>query len=213
MWWQYRRFLRDDYRSWDIPGSRLLPTDRLAKLQSGPLQAWCERIATSYRTPPTAKPSASSVALTLATWSPWISMVRSLTVPPVLQVVRSFLATFSMMETGRCVAKSYTTTTAFPPRWAVSRRSRTRPIFQTGSLGIGVGEEGFSDKGIFSLSSAGPSPLKGGALAFVSTRSLGFFFTAKELVAERRLALNRFLAGTLERNGWGWCNPIRARFR
>jgi len=34
-----------------------------------------------------------------------------------------------------------------------------------------------------------------------------------ELVAERHLALNQFLAGTLERNGWDWCNPIRARFR
>jgi hypothetical protein len=32
-----------------------------------------------YFTPPTMKPSASSAARTLATWSPWTSMVRSLT--------------------------------------------------------------------------------------------------------------------------------------
>jgi hypothetical protein len=61
---------------------------------------------TAHFTPPTTKPSASSVARTLATWSPWISMVRSLTVPPVLQAARSFLATFSIMEAGKWVAKS-----------------------------------------------------------------------------------------------------------
>jgi hypothetical protein len=52
-------------------------------------------------TPATRKPSASRVARILATWSPWISMVRSFTVPPVLHAVRSFFATFSMIETGR----------------------------------------------------------------------------------------------------------------
>ena len=60
-----------------------------------------ERVLGVHFTPATRKPSASRVARILATWSPWISMVRSFTVPPVLQAVRSFFATFSMMETGR----------------------------------------------------------------------------------------------------------------
>jgi hypothetical protein len=59
-----------------------------------------------HLTPPTMKPSASSAARTLATWSPWISIVRSFTVPPVLHADRSFFATFSMIEAGRWVAKS-----------------------------------------------------------------------------------------------------------
>jgi len=65
-----------------------------------------ERGCPFYRTPPTTNPSASRVERILATWSPWISMIRSFTVPPVLQAARSFFATFSMTETGRWVAKS-----------------------------------------------------------------------------------------------------------
>ena|SRR5215469_5639300 len=60
----------------------------------------------AYLTPPTMKPSASSVARTLVIWSPWISMVRSFTVPPVLHADRNFFATFSICESGRWVAKS-----------------------------------------------------------------------------------------------------------
>lgn len=70
-----------------------------------------------------------------------------------------------------------------------------------------------SDKRTSSFSSAGPSPPKGGALALVSTRTLGFFCKTIGLVAGRCLELTRFLAGKPERNGLGWYNPIQGRFR
>jgi hypothetical protein len=54
-----------------------------------------------YLTPPTTKPSASRVSRTLAIWSPWISMVRSFTVPPVLHAARNIFATFSICEGGK----------------------------------------------------------------------------------------------------------------
>ena len=42
----------------------------------------------------------------------------------------------------------------FPASMGGFSPEQTRPIFQTGSLGIGVGDAGFSDNGTFSFSSA-----------------------------------------------------------
>jgi hypothetical protein len=54
---------------------------------------------------------------------------------------------------------------------------------------LGGGALAFSANGMFKFSSAGASPDKGGALALVSIRSFGFFFTCGIEVVDRELSV------------------------
>jgi hypothetical protein len=85
----------------------------------------------------------------------------------------------------------------------------------------------FSANGMSRFSSAGASPDKGDALAFVSIRSLGFFFPcgtevidreisvadATKLVADTRPVSNQSLSETPARSGWGSYSQVRDRSR
>ncbi len=106
---------------------------------------------------------------------PCTSILRSLTVPPHPHPARSFLAIVSITDTGRCVAKSSTTITLFPPRWAFSFLKTTRPIFHNRSPpfpgAVPAAPAGKSGSRI--PANASPSPPKGACVPPVSIRFFG----------------------------------------